>query len=217
MNAERAPQLKAAVRCLHMKRIAIHIAAVGGLIACLACGYQSDGIRTSPPPTPIQTADERVTSWQTDPTAESDNEPLKRAWKQLERSQNYRLAQFSDRNLTAAAAARVKSNNSNQIKPSLIWWGARGYRGADTQDFLIAIVVDPSRSDPKRYGLVVIAAVASDGGRYKPYWASRDEDMESYLISPASGSMFIECFHRDGTEQTKELIWERKSRQFRLL
>ena len=119
-----------------MKRIAIHIAAVGGLIACLACGYQSDGIRTSPPPTPIQTADERVTSWQTDPTAESDNEPLKRAWKQLERSQNYRLAQFSDRNLTAAAAARVKSNNSNQIKPSLIWWGARGYRGHEKHYFL---------------------------------------------------------------------------------
>lgn len=41
--------------------------------------------------------------------------------------------------------------------------------------------------------------------------------MESYLLSPASGSVYIECFRRDGTEETKELIWERKSRQFRLV
>jgi hypothetical protein len=200
-----------------MKTIARHIAAVSGLILCLACGFQADRVRSSPPPTPIPTADERVTSWHTDPTADTDNEPLKRAWGKFERSQNYRLAQFSDRNLTPAAAARVKSNNPNQIKPSLIWWGARGYRGPERPDFLIAIVVDPSPSDPKRYGLVVIAAVTSDGGRYKPYWVSRDEDMESYLISPASGSVYVECFHRNGTEETKELVWDRSSRQFRLV
>jgi hypothetical protein len=63
---------------------------------------------------------------------------------------------------------------------------------------------------------VVIAAVASEGAAYNPYWVLREEDMESYLISPASGSVFMECFRRDGTEQTKELAWDRKSRQFRL-
>ena len=38
--------------------------------------------------------------------------------------------------------------------------------------------------------------------------------MESYLISPASGGVFMECFQRDGTEQTKELSWERRSGSF---
>ena len=52
---------------------------------------------------------------------------------------------------------------------------------------------------------------------YKPYWVLREEDMESYLLSPASGSVFIECFHRDGTEQTKELVWDSKSHGFRLV
>lgn len=145
-----------------------------------------------------------------------DNEPLKRAWQNFERSQKYRLAQPSDRNLTPAAAARVASNNPNQIIPVLSWWGARGYRGANTSDFIIAILVDPARSDLKRYGLVVIAAVASEGSAYKPYWVSREEDMESYLLSPASGSVFIECFRRGGAEETKELIWDRKTRRFSL-
>lgn len=198
-------------------RTTCHILAVGYLIICVACGYQSNTVQTSPPPAPIATIDNTVTSWPSDPTVESDNEALQRAWKKFERSQNYRLAQYTDRQLTPAAAARVKSNNPNQIKPSLIWWGARGYRGVANQDFLVGIVVDPSRSDRQRYALVIIASVASDGGRYKPYWVSRDEDMESYLISPASGSVYIECFHPDGTEQTRELVWDRKSRGFRLV
>ena len=84
-------------------------------------------------------------------------------------------------------------------------------------DFLVAIVVDPSRSDSKRFGLVVLAAVASEGKDYKTYWVLREEDMESYLISPASGSVFMECFRRDGSQETKLLTWDRTSRQFRLM
>ena len=143
------------------------------------------------------------------------NEPLYRAWRDFERTQDYRLAHPSDRKLTPAALARVKSNNPNQIIPYLTWWDASGYRGRG--DFLVAIVVDPSRSDANRYGLIVIAAPESEGGNYKPYWVVREEDMESYLISPASGSLFVECFRRDGTEETKELVWMRKRRQFRLI
>jgi hypothetical protein len=140
---------------------------------------------------------------------------VKRAWTDFERSQNYRLARPSDRNLTSQAAARVSSNNPNQIKPFLNWWGARGYEGKT--DFLVAIVVDPSRTDSKRYGLVVFAAPKSEGPDFRPYWVLREEDMESYLLSPASGSVYVECFRRDGTEDTKELVWDRKSRQFRLV
>lgn len=168
-------------------------------------------------PTPAPPSNETIRSWPSAPYEYmSDNDALKQAWQDFERTQNYRLVQPSDRNLTPAAAARVKSNAAHQIIPVINWWGARGYRGTNTKDFLIAIVVDPSRSDPKRYGLVVIAAVASEGPKYKTYWVLREEDMESYLLSPASGSVYIECFRRDGAEQTKELVWDRKSHQFRL-
>lgn len=84
-------------------------------------------------------------------------------------------------------------------------------------DVLVAIVVDPNRSDQNRYGLVVIASPVSGRGTYKVYWVAREEDMESYLISPASGTIFIECFRRDGSEQTKVLTWDRKLKQFKLI
>ena len=157
-------------------------------------------------------------SWSEDATdSVMDNEALRLSWKRFEKSQKYRLAKPADRNLTPAALARTNSNNPRQAIPSLIWWGTRGYRGFGGKDFLVAIVVDPSRSDSKRFGLVVLAAVASEGKDYKTYWVLREEDMESYLISPASGSVFMECFRRDGSQETKLLTWDRTSRQFRLM
>lgn len=201
-----------------MRTIVLYFAIFGTLYCCVACGARSDAVRALPSPTPAPTYDETVRTWPYAPDEYMENnEPLKRAWQNFERSQKYRLAQPSDRNLTNAAVSCVAANNPHQIVPILNWWGARGYRGANTNDFIIAIVVDPLRTDPKRYGLVVIAAVASEGTAYKPYWVLREEDMESYLLSPASASVYIECFHRDGTEQTKELVWDRKSRGFRLV
>jgi|SRR6185503_4298452 len=167
-------------------------------------------VAATPTPTP-------AVSWPEDPTDETDNKALRLAWKRFEKSQKYRLAKPSDRNLTPAALARTTSNNPHQAAPSLIWWGTRGYQGFVGKDFLVAIVVDPSRSDSNRFGLVVLAAVASEGKDYKTYWVSREEDMESYLISPASGSVFMEIFRRDGSQETKLLTWKRTSRQFRLM
>lgn len=203
------------VRCFRMK-ITLCLCVIIMIAFSLGCGSGSNAARTAPSPTPSPIPDETVRAWPSAPYEYmSDNEPLKLAWKNFERSQNYRLAQPSERNLTPNAAARVKSNSPHQIVPVINWWGAHGYRGE--KDFLIAIMIDPSRSDPRRYGLLVVAAVASEGRHYKPYWVLREEDMESYLLSPASGSVYIECFHRDGTEQTKELVWDRRSRQFRLI
>ena len=179
-----------------------------------SCKAQKPRLAEAPKAAATPTPEQAV-FWSEDPTASvTDNEALRLAWKRFEKSQKYRLAKPSDRNLTAAAIARTKSDPAT---PSQLWWGTRGYRGFAGKDFLVAIVVDPSRSDSNRFGLVVLAAVASEGKDYKTYWVSREEDMGSYLISPASGSVFIECFRRDGSKETKLLTWLRSSRQFRLM
>ena len=194
----------------------VFLIAGGVLVASVSCRSHEQSRTTEQiavsSPTPEQTV-----SWSSSDLIErlEDNKALKRAWEDFERSQKYRLAQPSDRRLSTAAMARVKSNNPNQIIPFLTWWGAQGYVGRP--EFLIAIVVDPSRSDPNRYGLVVIAAPKSEGAGYKTYWAMQEQDMESCLISPASGSVFMECFRRDGALEMKELVWQQRSHQFRLL
>jgi hypothetical protein len=191
----------------------VHLILVGLLSLSLSCHSNE---RPAEPKVSVA-APEHVTTltWSSSDLDEQlkGNKPLYRAWKDFERTQKYRLAQPSDRKLSPDALAQVKLNQ-NQILPYLTWWGAEGYKGST--DFLIVIVVDPSRSDANRYGLVVIAATGSEGSKYKSYWVAQEEDMESYLVSPASGSVFMECFRRDGTREFKELVWFRSIRQFRL-
>ena len=126
-----------------------------------------------------------------------NNKELERAWATFRRSQKYRLAQPGETN----------------HKPYLIWWGTEAYHGAE---FLVAIVVDPSRTDQNRYGLVVIAAPESDGGKYKTYWVERERDLANCEISPSSGSVFFNCVSADGTKDGRSLAWFRSKRRFEL-
>ena len=126
-----------------------------------------------------------------------ENEDMSRVWKNFERSQKYRLAQPGE---------------TKKI-PYLTWWGAEAYRG---NDYLIAIVVDPSRTDPNRYGLVVIAAPESEGRKYRAYWVAREENMENCDLSGASGGLYFACTRENGSRETRTLAWYRSRREFRL-
>ena len=126
-----------------------------------------------------------------------NNKELERAWANFRRSQKYRLAQPGE----------------TKHMPYLIWWGTEAYHGAE---FLVAIVVDPSRTDQNRYGLVVIGAPKSDGGKYKTYWVERERELVNCEISPASGSVFFDCVRPDGTKETHSLAWFRSRRKFEL-
>jgi len=198
-----------------------YLIAAGLLVASASCLAKEQVVvpASEPSTTPLSPSPQTNISWPSDPTVYGlhRNEGLKRAWAKFESSQQYRLALPSDRILSPAALARVSSNNPRQAVPFLAWWSVRGLANTDGKDVLVAIVVDPRRSDRTRYGLVVLAAPVSERGAYKVYWVMREEDMESYLLSPASGSIFIECFRPDGSEQTKELAWDKKSKRFRLI
>ena len=160
---------------------------------------------TSPSPTPSVTPPPQpdINEWLANDVEVRKDTRLKRAWTKFEQSQKYRLAQSTDRKF-------VPGQSSMSFG---IWWGAEAYRGPE---FLVAIVVDPSRSDPNRYGMIVIAAPESAGGEYKTYWVAREEDMSRYIISPASGSVFIQCYREDGTYESKTLGWYRSRQEFRL-
>ncbi|HEV2763496.1 MAG TPA: hypothetical protein VGV38_11010 [Pyrinomonadaceae bacterium] len=168
---------------------------------------------------PVSEGQQAEPSWPSDPTgfAWSPSEGLTRAWADFERAQPYRLARPSDRKVSQAVLESVRSDGSRYAVPYLVWWGARGLRKADGTDVIVAVVSDPGRSDERRYGLVVLAAPESDGGKYKVYWAAREEDMGNWLLSSASGNVFVHCFQRDGSEQTKVLAWDGQTRQFKLV
>ena len=184
------------------------------LVCALVCfgGCRSNQQVTSPktasntptptPEIPVEPQPD-INNWLADDADVRKDTGLKRAWARFERSQKYRIAQAED----------LKTVIGQSPRSFLVWWGAEAYRGPE---FLVAILVDPSRTDPNRYGLVVIAAPESAGGQYKTYWVAREEDMSRYIISPASGSVFIARYGEDGTYDSKSLAWYRSRREFRL-
>ena len=172
--------------------------AVCAFVGLISCSSQdkaktpgpSASVNSNVTPTPPAPAESLETVLAERP---ENNKELERAWTNFKRSQKYRVAQPGE----------------TQYKPYLIWWGAEGYQG---REFLIAIVVDPERTDPNRYGLVVIAAPESAGGKYKAYWVVREQDLEQCEISPSSGTVYFKCVRSDGTD----IVWYRSKRQFQL-
>lgn len=179
------------------------IALIAVPILCSCRNYER--VKTTGPPAPqnsnvAEPASRPVADTWSSATLDDwikEKEEMSRVWKNFEHSQEYRLAQPGE----------------TKSRPYFIWWGAEAYQG---DEYLIAIVVDPSRTDPNRYGVVVVAAPESQGGKYRAYWVTREENMEHCDISVASGSLFVSCKREDGTEEVRSLGWYRSRRGFRL-
>lgn len=203
-----------------MRNALTYLMASGVLMLACSCGARQGAevplvLQSS---TPLPQSRQPDVDWGSDPTdcGMFGSEAMRRAWADFERSQPYRLARRSDRVLSPEALARVNSHSPPQVAPCLTWWGARGLVKSEGTDVLVAVVADPSRTDRNRYGLVVLAAPKSEGRAYKAYWAAREEDMESYLLSASSGSIFVECIRGDGSREVKRLVWDGKARRFEL-
>jgi hypothetical protein len=180
-------------------RLLIALSAVPILCSCTT----DKPVKTSgPPATPNSNAAESAPSPDTWSSATledwiEERKEMLRAWKNFERSHKYRPALPGE----------------TKKRPFMIWWGAEAYQG---DEFLIAIVIDPSRTDPNRYGLVVVGAPQSAGRKYKAYWVTREENMENCEISGASGSVFFRCSRENGNEEVRTLAWYRSRSEFRL-
>ena len=133
-----------------------------------------------------------------DPT-ENRSEALREAWRQFTANGQYRLALPED--------MRVPSTSHVYI------WGDLAYRKRGADDHLAAIVVNTTRSDENRFGLVIFSP--PEGRRdYKVHWLYRDRDLSKTSLSQASGSFFVREHLDDGSERTCIVHWYRSQNQF---
>ena len=157
--------------------------------------------------------------WSADPTEQAiglPDENLTREWQEFERTQRFVLARPEDRLFTDAEVSLLGSTYGAFARPGLVWWGLTGFVSHNASNSLIAIVVDPSRTDSKRFALVVIAAPTRDGGKYSHFWVQREEDMSKWVLSPASGSVFVRQYESGRLSDTKDITWNPKLHQFDL-
>ena len=135
-----------------------------------------------------------------DPT-EGRSEALREAWRQFTASGQYRLAQKEDMRIPIAEI------------PYVYIWGDLAYGKRAEDDHLAVIVVDATRNDKSRFGLVIFSP--PEGRRdYTVHWLYRDHDLSKTSVNIASGSFFVTEHLDDGSEQTCIVHWYRSQNQF---
>lgn len=135
-----------------------------------------------------------------DPT-EGRSEALREVWRRFTASGQYRLAQKEEMHVPLAEI------------PYVYIWGDLAYGKRADADHLAVIVVDTTRNDDNRFGLVILSP--PEGRRdYKVHWLYRDRDLSKTSVHIASGSFFVTEQLDDGSERTCMVHWYRSQNQF---
>src|ERR1041384_213822 len=137
------------------------------------------------------------------------------AWRLFTQDGHYRLSlqknmKFSEaaKNDIANREGRSGWNPMNQV--FAYSWGHLGY---DTdQDHLAAIIVDNTRSDDSRFGLVIFSK--PEDGKYKTYWLYRNRDLSRTIVYQISGSLGILEYQNDGTYKGCWVEWNARHNQY---
>ena len=135
---------------------------------------------------------------QLDP-AENRSEALREAWRRFTASGQYRLAQEEDMRFPAMRYVYI--------------WADLAYGKRAEDDHLAAIVVDTTRNDENRFGLIIFSP--PEGRRdYEVHWLYRDRDLSKTSVSQSSGTFFVTEHLDDGSEQNCIVHWYRSRQQF---
>jgi hypothetical protein len=113
-----------------------------------------------------------------------------RAWARVPNNDRYRLAQARE------FTNPIMTHDYGEMA------GAYG---------LAALIVDKTLN-ADRFSLLIF--VRRPANRFDVYWIYRNIDLSKYRMSRASGDIFIDELHDDGTKGVCEIQWDRKQRRW---
>jgi hypothetical protein len=94
-------------------------------------------------------------------------------------------------------------------------WGDLGYDADPSQSYHLAvIVVETTRSDRNRFGLVIFSAPRGGNGSYTPYWILRDTDLSRAFFSGFSGYLELVVNNDNGSRKGCDIRWSNKAKTF---
>jgi len=75
---------------------------------------------------------------------------------------------------------------------------------------LATLIVDKTITDRRRMSLIIF--IERPGNRSDIYWVYRDMDLSKYRMSRASGDIFVDEVHGDGSKSVCEIRWDKQER-----
>ena len=146
--------------------------------------------------------------------ADKFTDGLRETWLRFTASGQYRLAQISDMRFPDSAKnATLRSLPENPI-PFVYIWGDINYQKRVEDDHLAAIVVDTTKQDNNRFGLVIFSPTKGKKDVFETHWFYRDRDLSKTTVNRASGYFYVTEYFDDGTQKSCSVAWNPKQKVF---
>jgi hypothetical protein len=117
------------------------------------------------------------------------------------------------RSFTASGQYRIARKGETADSPYAYSWGDLNYPKRVEDDHFAAIIVDTTKSDANRFGLVIFSPPAGGSG-YEAHWLYRDRDLSKASVHRASGDLYFTERVDDGSEKTCSVSWNRRLKRF---
>lgn len=137
-------------------------------------------------------------------------ENLRDEWENFTASGQYRLAQASDMTFSEEAKKQAGSGTSFYAYA----WGDLNYPKRVEDDHLAAIVVDKTKTDTNKFGLVIFSPIKDSKDKYEINWLYRDQDLSKSTVNRASGELYVAKYSDDGSRQSCSVKWNPKIKKF---
>jgi hypothetical protein len=133
-----------------------------------------------------------------------DEKWLGEQWRNFFKNGRYRLVNPQEMKLSEDAKANMYSPRWEHFvnHPYVDWCQGIG-----------AIVVDTTRNDEQRFGLVIFPKEYLKTP-LKPVWLIRNKDLSRTVLNQTSCYMFIWHYKEDGSHQSQEARWDSKKKSF---
>jgi hypothetical protein len=135
-----------------------------------------------------------------------DEKWLGEQWRSFFKSGRYRLINPQEMRLSEGVKSDMYSPRWSYFvnHPYVRWCQGIG-----------AIVVDTTRTDDRRFGLVIFPA-NYEKTPLRPVWLIRNRDLSRTVLNQTSCSMFITHYAEDGSRESHEAYWDKKKKRFSL-
>jgi len=138
------------------------------------------------------------------PPMPDDNAALKYAWQQFVADGRYRIAHINDMKFSEPAKSRINQSFS--------WWQV-GYIFSHE---LAVLVVDNTRNDDARFGIVIFRPLERGGivVSYNSHWLFRERDLSKVALDRVSGYLFVHEFAEGDSYKTCEVKWNKQTNKY---
>ena len=136
-----------------------------------------------------------------------------KAWQRFTENGRYRVARTEDFNIPNAAIENEdrRRDIARAIEFSYVGGDMNGDGLYKDRAF---VVVDTTRSDSARFGLVIFNELDAPSSIPEPHWVYRERDLSRTVMTWTRGKVILIENHEDGTHKVCRINWDERNQKY---